>query len=97
MKKLFYLIPFLFLIIISGCDKVTDVICPENEAPGPPYGTPDDKDTYTSTNGYKSVTYTYYCLASKGNKYVSITYTRTKDCEPWKQTSEFTSSGICGE
>ena len=92
MKKLFYAIPFLFLIVFSGCD----ILCPEEKEPGSPYGTYDDKDTYTSTDGYKSITYTYYCLYSKGKKYVSVTYTRTKDCEPWKQTSEFTSSGICG-
>ena len=91
MKKLFYIISFFFLIIFSGCD----ILCPEDKEPGPPYGTPNDKDTYIGTDGYKTTTYIYYCLSIKSNKYVSVTYTRAKNCESWKQTSEYTSSGIC--
>ncbi len=95
MKQLFYVILFLFLIITFGCD----ILCPGeySDEPGPPYGTANNKNIYIGQNGYKTITYIYYCLSSKGNKYVSATYTRKTNCSSWEKTSEYTSNGICDD
>jgi hypothetical protein len=65
-----------------GCKK-------ECNFPVAPYGSPDDVSEYHS-NGYNSITYTYYC---KNFKYISITYTQTDGCNFKK--SEYSSTGIC--
>ncbi len=83
MKNLLILLTFfMFSCSVLDCDKPT---------PKPPHGTPDDQYEYVSNDGYKSVTYTYYC---HGGQYKSYTYTRMDLCSNWDE-DVFTSSGIC--
>jgi len=83
MKKSIILIT-LCLLILTSCKEL---ICPDVP---PPEGTPDETSTYTGDDGYKSVTYTYYCW---NGKYRAITWTRTVKCGSWHK-SEYTSDCI---
>ena len=85
MKKVFVI---LFVAFCFSCD--TAFMCNEPD-PKPPYGTPDDVSTYDGTDGYRDITYTYYCY---NGKYVAVSYTRDDACSPY-QKSEYVSSGIC--
>lgn len=84
MKKLLFVC--IILLGIFSCE----ILC-DDSTPGAPYGTPDDTSVYIGSDGYKSITYTYYC---KNGKYISVDYTRIDACSYYKK-SEYTSSGIC--
>ena len=87
MKKVF-LITILFTLITLGACEEGDLLCPS--VPGP-QATPDDTSIYEDTSsGYKSVTYTYYCL---NFKYQAVTWTRSVKCGAWFK-SVFTSTCI---
>ena len=79
------LIIVLLFSLILGCEG--SFLCPDMPAPK---SRPDDTSTYDGSGGYKSVTYTYYCLSGK---YQSITWTRIETCGIWKK-STYTSSCI---
>jgi hypothetical protein len=81
MKKLLALLLVVVLSTIS-CKK-------ECNFPVAPYGSPDDVSEFHS-NGYNSITYTYYC---RNGRYVSVTYTQDDGCTFKK--SEYTGTGIC--
>ena len=83
MKKLL----FVFLICVS-CESA--FMCNEPD-PVPPYGTPDDVSVYNGHDGYKAITYTYFC---RGGKYVAVTYTRDDACSIFLK-DEFITTGIC--
>jgi hypothetical protein len=82
-----YLIAMLIAISLNmiGC-------CEAGSEPGAPYGNADDVSRYSGSEGYASITYTYYC---RNGQYVSVTYIRKDDCSDYEKESEFTSSGIC--
>lgn len=83
MKKLIFILGFLFLI---ACEEGS-LLCPA--VPDPPYGKADDTSVYED-GGYKTVTYTYYCY---NGKYQAITWTRTEKCGSWSK-STYTSDCI---
>lgn len=85
MKKLIFL---LLAVICFSCES--PFMCNEPD-PKAPYSSPDDVSIYNGTDGYKSITYTYYC---RSGQYVAITYTRDDACTPYER-SEFITSGIC--
>jgi hypothetical protein len=85
MKKI---LPLLLLAFCLSCES--PITCDEPD-PKAPYGTPDDVSYYDSTDGYRSITYTYYCYTGK---YVAVTYTRVDRCTKYEK-SEYVSSGIC--
>lgn len=85
MKKLIFLSLIVFCL---SCE--TALMCNEPD-PKAPYGTPDNTSVYNGTDGYKSITYTYYC---RSGQYVSVTYTRVDACTPYER-SDYTTTGIC--
>lgn len=52
----------------------------------------DDMSRYSGSDGYESITYTYYC---QGGKYKSYTYIRKDSCSKYELDSTYESSGIC--
>ena len=85
MKKLI----FVFLIAaLFSCDN--SFTCDEPD-PKPPYGTPDDYSVYNGSDGYRSITYTYFC---RNGQYIAVTYTRDDACSTFLR-DDFTTSGIC--
>lgn len=86
MKKIISVLIVLSLIFLTSCEE-GGIFCPSVPSPK---GNPDDTSTYDGGGGYKTVTYTYYCL---DGKYQSITWTRTEKCSSWEK-STYTSSCI---
>ena len=87
MKKLIIILTVLLgTLFLTSCEE-GGVFCPGVPSPT---GTPDDITTYDGGGGYKTVSYTYYCL---NGKYRSITWTRTEKCGSWAK-SEYTSNCI---
>jgi hypothetical protein len=85
MKKLIFLA---LILLCTSCES--SFLCNEPD-PKAPYGTPDDTSFFDGPDGYRSITYTYYC---RSGQYVAVTYTRADACTKYEK-SEFVSSGIC--
>jgi len=85
MKKLIFV---LLTVVCLSCDSA--FMCNEPD-PKPPYGTPDDMSVYNGSDGYRSITYTYFC---RNGQYVAVTYTRDDACSTFLR-DDFTTSGIC--
>jgi len=85
MKKL---IPLLLLVFCLSCES--SFMCNEPD-PKAPYGTPDDVSYYDGADGYRAITYTYYC---KNGQYIAVTYSRLDACTKYEK-SEYVSSGLC--
>ena len=84
MKKLLLI---LLIPLFMSCEK-GGLGC-NRKYPKAPHGTPDDQSEYTS-DGYRSITYTYYCY---NGKYLSYDYSSV-DCGGWDK-SVYESTGIC--
>lgn len=85
MKKLVFLSLVVFCL---SCES--SFMCNEPD-PGAPYSAPDETSVYNGTDGYRAITYTYYC---KGGLYIAVTYSRLDACTMYEK-SEFITSGIC--
>lgn len=85
MRKMIFVLLAVFCL---SCDS--SFTCDEPD-PKAPYGTPDDMSVYNGSDGYKSITYTYFC---RKGQYVSVTYTRVDLCTMYER-SDFVTSGIC--
>lgn len=83
MRTMILILPM--LAVVDCCDPDPD--------PAPPYGKPDDVSSYEEQGGYRVVNYTYFCL---DGQYVSVNYGRANDCSDFDKTSEYRSSGSCG-
>lgn len=89
MKKL---LVGLSVLLLASCNSPSNTDCNPGSTPGPPHGTPDDQSTYSGSDGYRSVSYTYYC---HNGQYISYTYIRTDGCSNYELDSTYESDGIC--
>ena len=85
--KFLPLIILMLAILYSGCDD----LCSRGDYPMPPLGDPDDWCDYHGRDGYRSVTYTYFCHQ---DRYKSFTYISEDSCDEWELESEFYSDCI---
>lgn len=79
-------------VLLLSCNNPSDSDCTAGSAPSAPHGTPDDQSTYSGSDGYRSVTYTYDC---HNGKYISYTYVRMDNCSNYELDSTYESDGIC--
>jgi len=68
-------------MLFSGCD----IDCSRGEYPKPPLGNPDDWFDYHGSDGYRSVSYIYYCHEGR---YKHFTYVSEDSCDEWELENE---------